>query len=50
MTYDAARQTSDAVASHDAGGLNWQEWNPGKVEHLLASKKKIVWVDYTADW
>ena len=50
MCYDAANQRSESVASHNAGGLDWQAWNPGKVPHLLAKKKRIVWVDYTADW
>lgn len=27
----------------------WESWHPGKVEHSRA-KKRIVWVDYTADW
>ena len=27
----------------------WVSWKPGKVE-LSRSKKRIVWVDYTADW
>ena len=29
--------------------LVWQEWFPGSLE-LSRSKKRIVWVDYTADW
>lgn len=27
----------------------WESWHPGKVEQSR-SKKRIVWVDYTADW
>ena len=27
----------------------WNEWYPGSME-LARSKKRIVWVDYTADW
>jgi thiol:disulfide interchange protein len=27
-----------------------QQWRPGKIEYLTAKKKRIVWVDYTADW
>lgn len=51
MCYDAAGQKS-LVASiqHSDNGLAWQAWNPGKVEYTLAKKKKVVWVDYTADW
>ena len=30
-------------------GLAWQEWYPGIVE-LSRPKKRIIWVDYTADW
>lgn len=50
MCYDAANQESEVVASHNIGGLAWQRWNPGKIEYSLAKKKKIIWVDYTADW
>lgn len=50
MCYDAAGQKSTQTIEHLAGGLPWQEWNPGKVEYTLAKKKKVVWVDYTADW
>lgn len=30
-------------------GLAWNEWYPGIVE-LSRPKKRIIWVDYTADW
>lgn len=51
MSYDACSQQPLAIASaHSTGDLNWQQWNPGKVEHSLASKGKTIWVDYTADW
>ncbi len=50
MCYDAAKLESDGLASHSAGGFTWQTWNPGKVEYMLAKKKKIIWVDYTANW
>ncbi len=50
MCYDAANQRSENATAHNAGGLDWQAWNPGKVQHLLSKKKRIVWVDYTADW
>jgi thiol:disulfide interchange protein DsbD len=30
-------------------GLAWQEWYPGIVE-ISRPKKRIIWVDYTADW
>lgn len=30
-------------------GLAWNEWYPGIVEQSRA-KKRIIWVDYTADW
>lgn len=38
-----------ATVAHSEAGLNWQNWHPGIVEHLLSEDKKI-WVDYTADW
>ena len=52
MCYDAAGQRPQFAGggSHDIGGLAWQAWNPGKIEHSLANNKKIIWVDYTADW
>ena len=51
MSYDACGQQPPATASaHTTGGLAWQKWNPGKVEHSLANNKRIIWVDYTADW
>ena len=51
MSYDACGRQPPAIASvHSAGGLAWQKWNPGKVEYSLANNKRIVWVDYTADW
>ena len=31
------------------GELQWQEWFPGKME-LTRKKKRIAWIDYTADW
>ena len=45
MCYDASNYQGEVV-SHG----QWQKWTPGKVEYTLAKKKKIVWVDYTADW
>ncbi|MDA7535617.1 protein-disulfide reductase DsbD family protein [Akkermansiaceae bacterium] len=30
-------------------GLAWNEWYPGIME-LSRPKKRIIWVDYTADW
>ena len=51
MSYDACGQQPPAIASaHSTGGLIWQKWNPGKIEHSLATRKRIIWVDYTADW
>ena len=51
MSYDACgRQPPLTTGTHSAGGLAWQKWNPGKVEHSLANNKRIIWVDYTADW
>ncbi len=50
MTYDAAGYQNLAAVDHQAGGLDWQVWNEGKVESILDKKPSIVWVDYTADW
>jgi thiol:disulfide interchange protein len=50
MCYDAANHRNQFQGSNDIGGLAWQAWNPGKIEYSLAKKKKIIWVDYTADW
>lgn len=30
-------------------GLAWHEWYPGIME-ISRSKKRIIWLDYTADW
>ena len=38
-----------AVSKPAKPGLAWQEWYPGVIE-LSRTKKRIVWVDYTADW
>jgi thiol:disulfide interchange protein DsbD len=52
MALDAAnyRSAESTTVAHHAGGLDWQNWTPGKIEYILEKKKKIVWVDYTADW
>lgn len=50
MCYDAASYKVSHASNHNVGGLQWQAWNPGKIEHSLAKNKKIIWVDYTADW
>ena len=51
MCYDAANQRPPLISgSHAIGGLAWQDWNPGKIEYSLARNKRIIWVDYTADW
>jgi len=28
---------------------SWENWKPGLVDQTRA-KKRIVWIDYTADW
>lgn len=50
MTYDATRYVNASSKVYNAGGLAWQEWNPGKIEYMLNKKPSIVWVDYTASW
>ena len=51
MCYDAANlRAVETSATHSAGGLAWQDWNPGKVEYSLAKNRRVVWVDYTANW
>ena len=32
-----------------AGGDDWKQWFPGAME-LSRSKKRIAWIDYTAEW
>ncbi len=49
MCYGAASQRAE-TSSYHAGGLAWQNWNPGKVEYVLAKQRRPVWVDYTAHW
>jgi len=39
-----------STSANNAGGLAWQEWNPGKVEYTLKNNGRPIWVDYTADW
>ena len=46
MAYDASQQEAPELAAHG----DWENWVPGKVEYLVGKKKRIVWVDYTADW
>lgn len=41
-------EAPETISAH-TGGLHWEKWQPGKVEYRQ-SKKRIVWVDYTADW
>ena len=51
MTYDAASTqaaTAGSVAQH--GELQWSRWNPGKVAYSLNNHRRIIWVDYTAEW
>lgn len=38
-----------STANPPKPGLAWREWYPGIVE-LSRPKKRIIWVDYTADW
>ena len=38
-----------SVSKKPKDGLAWQEWYPGVIE-LSRTKKRIVWIDYTADW
>ncbi len=49
MYWDAARFTNEHRSVERIGGLPWDAWVPGIVEHRLA-QGKMVWVDYTADW
>ena len=46
-------QTSEVATNPDKANPddihNWTNWTPGLVDHHR-SKKRIVWIDYTADW
>ena len=46
MAHSAMKMKAPPSASHG----EWAVWQPGKVEYLQQKKKRIVWVDYTADW
>jgi thiol:disulfide interchange protein DsbD len=50
MCYSAASQRNESAGAYSAGGLAWQDWNPGKVEYSLAKHDRPIWVDYTAHW
>jgi thiol:disulfide interchange protein DsbD len=50
MCFSAANERSVEGSTHNAGGLAWQDWNPGKVEYTLNKSQRPVWVDYTAHW
>ena len=43
------QSSSTSSAFSKPGELVWQEWFPGKME-LSRKKKRIAWIDYTADW
>ncbi len=43
------RVAVDKEAPMLAGGEEWKKWFPGAME-LSRSKKRIAWIDYTADW
>ena len=43
MAFDAAQHKNVAVSRNES-------WHPGKPEYYTAKHKRIVWVDYTADW
>lgn len=45
MAYESAQ--FKAPPAQMAG---WQTWRPGKIEYLTTKKKRVVFVDYTADW
>jgi thiol:disulfide interchange protein DsbD len=49
MTADAVAMRPPAIAAVTHDGLRWESWRPGIVE-LARTKKRVVWVDYTADW
>lgn len=50
LAFSTANQTSERLnEASKVGDLAWNEWYPGVVE-LSRTKKRIVWVDYTADW
>ncbi len=49
MYLDSASYRAPEGGADQIAGLTWEKWYPGKVEQRV-SDKKIVWVDYTADW
>lgn len=55
MTFTSAYTAAEMVEKIEdkvvaEGEVHWTNWRPGKVEYLLASRKSIIWVDYTANW
>ena len=52
MCYGAVEESKNltSTGTRNAGGLGWQEWNPGKIEYALMNNQRPIWVDYTADW
>jgi len=49
MARDAVAMKAEARVADVHGEVRWEPWKPGLVE-LARQKKKILWVDYTADW
>ncbi len=46
MCFSAAKYDAPQLISKDG----WTDWAPGRIEHSLAENRKLIWVDYTADW
>jgi thiol:disulfide interchange protein len=49
MYLDSSSHRAPEAGADQIAGLTWEKWYPGKVEQRV-SEKRIVWVDYTADW
>lgn len=49
LAFGAMSNVSTMIETQTSHG-GWAKWHPGKVEHIVQNKQRIVWVDYTADW
>lgn len=49
MVRIAAGKEAPLLAGSSDGEFEWKKWFPGTME-LSRQKKRIAWIDYTADW
>ena len=49
ITEPVENTQTQTIVSNSDDIHSWANWTPGIVDHHR-SKKRIVWIDYTADW